>query len=220
MDRERNVHHIGSWTGVGIRVATIWDILLCTSKTLHTPFKAHFLCTVGFMKGRPEKIKMRVNSLLQYITFISTATTIAGFAATRSTSEYCYKKRISSFVLPNDSLEVEASSKSISPGVEKLLPFLPAADPRWVCIGPVGKGGFILSRDGGPTDAELTNENILKIVTVECSDLEVNTIVWKCLGYRFNSQTEEWSASECFPKWREKHPTPPDLIGMQRMYVD
>ena len=43
MDRERNVHHIGSWTGVGIRVATIWDILLCTgtststSKAIHTP---------------------------------------------------------------------------------------------------------------------------------------------------------------------------------------
>jgi hypothetical protein len=66
---------------------------------------------------------------------------------------------------------------------------------------------------------ELSNENILKIVKVECSDLEVNTLVWKCLGYRFNPQSRDWSATECFPKWREKHPIPPDLIGMQRMYV-
>jgi hypothetical protein len=160
---------------------------------------------------------MRAKSLLQCTAFVSRAWTIVSFTTVQSTSKYCYKRGTSSFVTPNDSLE--DSRKSISTDVDKLLPFLPAADPRWSCIGPVGKDVFVLNREGGPTEAELSNENILKIVTIECSDLEVNTIVWKCLGYRFNSQTDEWSASECFPKWREKCPTPPDLIGMQRMYV-
>ena len=25
----------------------------------------------------------------------------------------------------------------------------------------------------------------------KCTDLEVNTLVWKCLGYRFNEENEE-----------------------------
>jgi hypothetical protein len=104
--------------------------------------------------------------------------------------------------------------KKIEP--EILQPFLPAADPLWSCKGPVGGKDFIVSREGLPTAKELSNENILKIVHSECSDLEVNTLVWKCLGYRFDG--EAWTAVECFPKWREKYPTPPDLIGMQRIY--
>jgi len=99
---------------------------------------------------------------------------------------------------------------------EILSPFLPAADPEWMNKGPVGKDDFVVSREGGPTDAELANENILKIVLSECSDLEVNTLVWKCLGYRF--EDGKWTAAECFPNWKEKYPTPPDLIGMQRIY--
>jgi len=80
----------------------------------------------------------------------------------------------------------------------------------------VGKGSFVVTREGGPTANELTNENLLQIVTSECTDLEVNTLVWKCLGYRF--ENGEWDASQCFPKWRERFPDPPDLIGMQRVY--
>lgn len=96
-----------------------------------------------------------------------------------------------------------------------LQPFLPAADPKWSCRGPVGEGTFVIRREGGPTREELCNENIIQIVRLECSDLEVNTLVWKCLGYRF--EEDEWTTAECFPNWREKHPTPPDFIGMQRM---
>jgi len=42
--------------------------------------------------------------------------------------------------------------------------------------------------------------------------------VWKCLGYRFDEEKEEWKNDEVFPKWKEKYPSPPDLIGMQRIY--
>jgi hypothetical protein len=38
------------------------------------------------------------------------------------------------------------------------------------------------------------------------------------LGYRFDEEAEEWTSEKCFPKWREKYPSPPDLIGMRRIY--
>lgn len=105
------------------------------------------------------------------------------------------------------------------PGVPKLLePFVEALDPKYKCRGEVGKGDFIVSRTGGPSKEELSNENLYKILMLECNDLEVNTVVWKCLGYRFDEEAEEWTAAEVFPKWNEKYPTPPDLIGMARMY--
>jgi hypothetical protein len=80
----------------------------------------------------------------------------------------------------------------------------------------VGGGDFVVSREGGPTPEELSNENVLRIVRSECTDLEVNTVLWKCLGYRFVDG--EWNSAGCFPNWRQKFPSPPDLIGMQRSY--
>ncbi|KAL3806867.1 hypothetical protein ACHAXA_005265 [Cyclostephanos tholiformis] len=91
-------------------------------------------------------------------------------------------------------------------------------DPKYPVRGPVGDGGFVLSRDGPPTVEELSNEQMLRIVRSTCSDLEVNTLVWKCLGYRFDSETETWDNAGVFPKWRESHPTPPDFVGMRRVY--
>jgi hypothetical protein len=115
--------------------------------------------------------------------------------------------------------KTNGDQKKVRPDI--LQPFLPAMDPNYRNVGPVGqqdKGDFVVSRTGGPTAAELTNENILKIVSIQCSDLEVNTLVWKCLGYRFNEANGRWSADECFPNWKERFPDPPDLIGMQRIY--
>ena len=99
-----------------------------------------------------------------------------------------------------------------------LLPFAPAADPNYMNVGPVGEGDFVVSRTGGPTPEELTNENIRKIVELQCSDLEVNTLIWKCLGYRFDETLQSWKNDNVFPNWRERYPTPPDLIGMRRIY--
>jgi Domain of unknown function (DUF1823) len=86
------------------------------------------------------------------------------------------------------------------------------------CRGPVGEKDFVLSRTGGPTDEELSNENMLRIVRIQCSDLEVNTLVWKCLGYRFDPDSETWNNDQVFPNWKEKYTTPPDFIGMRRIY--
>jgi hypothetical protein len=99
-----------------------------------------------------------------------------------------------------------------------LEPFPEAANPLYPTTGPIGQGEFVVCRQGGPTKEELSNENIMRIVQSQCTDLEVNTLVWKALGYRFNVGTQEWEATECFPNWRDKYPTPPDFIGMQRQY--
>mmetsp|Transcript_4304 Transcript_4304/g.12362 ORF Transcript_4304/g.12362 Transcript_4304/m.12362 type:complete len:309 (+) Transcript_4304:163-1089(+) len=94
-----------------------------------------------------------------------------------------------------------------------------AEDPTYRNTGPVGNGEFVVSRSGGPTAEELTSENLIRIVNrrSNVTDLEVNTLVWKCLGYRF--EEGEWTASEVFPKWKERFPDPPDVIGMQRFYA-
>ena len=79
--------------------------------------------------------------------------------------------------------------------------------------------GFVLHRDKPePSADELTNTNMLRIILSMCEDEEVNELVWKCLGYRWKAETDEWDASECFPKWRERFPTPPDLVGVTRIY--
>jgi len=66
---------------------------------------------------------------------------------------------------------------------------------------------------------ELSNEVMLKIIYQETTDQEVNDLVWKCLGYEKDEETGEWDNTNVFPKWREKYPQPPDLIGVQRNYT-
>jgi len=85
----------------------------------------------------------------------------------------------------------------------------------------VEAGKFLLSRSGPPVDNEITNEQFMKVLqwgdyAEHTSDLEVNTLVWKCLGYRFVDGV--WRDDECFPNWKAKYPSPPDFIGMQRVY--
>lgn len=103
-------------------------------------------------------------------------------------------------------------------GPDILQPYLPALDPNYSSTGPIGQSDFIISRAGPPKPEELTNEQMLSIIKITCTDLEVNTLVWKCLGYRFDESTEEWSPTEVFPKWKERFPDPPDFIGMKRVY--
>lgn len=100
-----------------------------------------------------------------------------------------------------------------------LSPFEPAADPNYMSNGPIGGNDFVVSREGEPTSEELANENLIQIVNrrSNVTDLEVNTLAWKCLGYRF--EDGEWNARKVFPKWKERYPTPPDVIGMQRIYT-
>ena len=56
-----------------------------------------------------------------------------------------------------------------------LLPFLPAADPMYAVRGTIGQGEFVVSRSGEPRLEELTNENLYRILMIQCSDLEVRS---------------------------------------------
>ena len=96
--------------------------------------------------------------------------------------------------------------------------FLPAVNYQdYIVSGTVGQGTFLCQREGGPKLEELSNEQMLKIVQLECTDLEVNTLVWKCLGYRFDNGV--WTDAEVFPNWKQNYPPPPpDFINMQRVY--
>jgi hypothetical protein len=115
-----------------------------------------------------------------------------------------------------DKCNTPSSSNATLP--TPLEPFLAAYDPAYSVRGPIGEGDFTISRANGPTQQELMNENLYKVLKIECTDLEVNTLVWKALGYRFHSDTEEWTNDFVFPKWKMNFPTPPDLIGMKRVY--
>lgn len=114
--------------------------------------------------------------------------------------------------------EESTNEKPAQPKPIILDPYLPAADSKYPAIGAIGESEFIVSRTGGPTDEELTDENLYRIIERKASDLDVNTLVWKCLGYRFDANNENWTPAEVFPKWKDRFPDPPDFIGMQRIY--
>lgn len=40
----------------------------------------------------------------------------------------------------------------------------------------------MVGEEGEPTAEELANENLIKIVAQRCTDEQVNTLLWKCLG--------------------------------------
>jgi Domain of unknown function (DUF1823) len=116
----------------------------------------------------------------------------------------------------NESEEMKSPKKDVKAII--LDPFPQAGIPDYHVTAPVGANGFLLSREGGPTKEELADENLYKIIDRTASDLEVNTLVWKCLGYRFEAHTKKWTIAEVFPKWKEQYPEPPDMVGMQRIY--
>jgi hypothetical protein len=66
-------------------------------------------------------------------------------------------------------------------------------------------------------EADVSDERLLRILTQASTDEEVNVLVWKCLGYRYRNG--QWDNSGVFPKFRAQHPTPPDFIGVTRIYT-
>lgn len=67
-------------------------------------------------------------------------------------------------------------------------------------------------------ESELSNENLVKIVNLEATDEQCNQLCWKCLGYRYVPEIDRYENSQVFPRWKERFPDPPDLIGIQRIY--
>jgi hypothetical protein len=77
---------------------------------------------------------------------------------------------------------------------------------------------FIFSPIGPVTLEEVSDENLIRIVNLETSDQQCNALLWKCLGYTMQEEGGVYSAEKVFPKWRERFESPPDLIGVQRVF--
>ncbi|EKX37720.1 hypothetical protein GUITHDRAFT_154910 [Guillardia theta CCMP2712] len=78
---------------------------------------------------------------------------------------------------------------------------------------------FVLDTfDPEEEEDELSNERLLTIIRSETTDQFVNELVWKCLGYE-RKEDGSYINDNVFPKWREKYPSPPDLIGVTRNYT-
>ena len=63
-----------------------------------------------------------------------------------------------------------------------------------------------------PAPADISDQVLVSIVKQQLPDDQVNALVWKYLGYK-KSADGSWDNSAVFPKWRERFPLPPDLIG-------
>ena len=86
-----------------------------------------------------------------------------------------------------------------------------------------------------PPPDDLSDNALLQIVQSEMSDVEVNELVWKYLGYRrgddggWSVEGGGWNGDGVFPNWAKNHPvaaragydvpTPPDLVGVTRTYA-
>ena len=58
----------------------------------------------------------------------------------------------------------------------------------------------------------LNTDTIWGILKEEISDTAVNQLVWYYLGYRYNTEKQEWNNDSVAPQWRETYPEPPDFI--------
>ncbi|NEP46133.1 MAG: DUF1823 family protein [Okeania sp. SIO2H7] len=58
----------------------------------------------------------------------------------------------------------------------------------------------------------LSTETIWAIINEEIDDATVNQMVWYCLGYRYDSDRNQWDSSEVDAEWREEYPEPPNFI--------
>ena len=141
------------------------------------------------------------------VTLLAFATPTAGFLG-------CFASRRGMMTRKSSSEKVEIDlNPSCKPPIGEYTPI--ASSPALSHI----KGPFILDiKDPEPQADELSNHNILRILLGYASDTEVNSLVWKCLGYRPDG-SGGWSNAGCFPKWREKYPNPPDFIGLTKVRV-
>jgi hypothetical protein len=65
------------------------------------------------------------------------------------------------------------------------------------------------------TAEELEDARLLQLL-LQKRDEELNVLAWKCLGYRYINYGAgyAWDTTYVFPKWRQRYPIPPDLVGV------
>lgn len=85
--------------------------------------------------------------------------------------------------------------------------------------GTVDSPLFKIALTSEVTVDEISNENLVLIVNRVASDRQCNQLLWKCLGYQYDSASESYKNEHVFPRWRQRFPTPPDVIGVKRVYM-
>ncbi len=58
----------------------------------------------------------------------------------------------------------------------------------------------------------LTTETIWGIIHDTIDDETANQLVWNCLGYQLNPETNQWENTAVAADWREAYPEPPNFI--------
>jgi hypothetical protein len=58
----------------------------------------------------------------------------------------------------------------------------------------------------------LTNGILWDILQDTIADATVNALLWKCLGYRYDQDSQQWLTDGVDPDWREAYPEPPNFI--------
>ena len=81
-----------------------------------------------------------------------------------------------------------------------------------------GPTSSFIDKDGPVTGEDLSDANLVKIVQLETTDIDTNVLLWKCLGYTYDVESNAWTNENVFPKWKSKFPEPPDMIGVTRKY--
>ncbi len=59
----------------------------------------------------------------------------------------------------------------------------------------------------------LSTATIWAIINDEIDDATVNQLVWHCLGYRYEVNSQTWDTTAVAAEWRETYPDPPDFIA-------
>lgn len=59
----------------------------------------------------------------------------------------------------------------------------------------------------------LSIATIWAILDDTLDDGTANQLVWHCLGYRFNDETQTWDATAVDSNWQSAYPEPPDFIA-------
>lgn len=59
----------------------------------------------------------------------------------------------------------------------------------------------------------LNTDTIWAILNKEIDNQTVNSLVWHCLGYRYDEVSQTWDNSNVTEDWRNEYPNPPDFIA-------
>ncbi|BAY53056.1 hypothetical protein NIES2134_118620 [Thermostichus vulcanus NIES-2134] len=65
----------------------------------------------------------------------------------------------------------------------------------------------------------LTETTLWQILNEELDDATVNRLLWHCLGYRYDAQSQTWRCDRVPPEWQQEYPQPPDFIGSRPAIV-